>query len=197
MIDKKKFFDEVRETLFSGKLTAKQVEGLELIIDGWLSDGRPDHILHLAYILATTYWETARTMQPVSEYGNNTYFFNMYDKMGKRPHIAKQLGNTETGDGVAFRGRGYCQITGRRNYSFFTKVLGIDLVNHPDNAKEPATALKIMLYGMYNGSFTGKKLSDYIDNKKKDYKNARRIINGIDKADQIASIAVKFESALS
>ena len=34
----------------------------------------------------------------------------------------------------------------------------------------------IMKYGFVNGTFTGKKLTDYIDGDKLDYFNARRII---------------------
>ena len=195
-VDKKKFFDSVRETIFNGKLSAKQVEGLELIIDSYLSDGRADNVFHLAYILATAYHETAHTMQPVKEYGNNTYFFNMYDKLGKRPKVAAALGNTETGDGVKFAGRGYVQLTGRRNYSLFGKRLGIDLINNPDLACDARIAAKITLLGMHEGLFTGRKLSDYINPVKKDYRNSRRIINGVDVAEKIAGYAQKFEDAL-
>lgn len=49
---------------------------------------------------------------------------------------------------------------------------------------------------MKEGWFTGRKLSDYISGNKKDYVNARRIINGMDKAQKIANEAVIFERAL-
>ena len=197
MVDKKKFFDTVRESLFGGRLTAKQVQGMEFIIDSWFSDGRPDRIPHLAYILATVKRETADTFQPVSEYGNASYFTKMYDIKGDRPDKARELGNLTPGDGIKYRGRGYCQITGRNNYKMFSRRLGIDLVNNPDLAKKPDIAVKILLDGMYNGLFTGRRLSDYIHVNKKDYINARRIINGLDKAKLIAGYAEKFEEALS
>ena len=56
---------------------------------------------------------------------------------------AKNLGNTEKGDGFAFRGRGHTQLTGRSNYQQAGDALGIDLVNNPDMAAEPETAAKI------------------------------------------------------
>lgn len=52
-------------------------------------------------------------------------------------------GNTEPGDGWIFHGRGFVQLTGRYNYERYGKALGLDLVNHPDLAAEPANAAKI------------------------------------------------------
>jgi hypothetical protein len=57
-------------------------------------------------------------------------------------------------------------------------------------------AYKIMSLGMRQGSFTGVGLSKYINADKCDYVNARRIINGTDKAQTIAGYATKFESIL-
>ncbi|MGJ7493423.1 XVIPCD domain-containing protein [Variovorax sp. ZT4R33] len=55
----------------------------------------------------------------------------------------RNLGNTEPGDGWKFHGRGFVQLTGRYNYERYGKALGLDLVNHPDLASEPANAAKI------------------------------------------------------
>lgn len=51
---------------------------------------------------------------------------------GKAYEGRKDLGNTEAGDGVRFKGRGYIQCTGRVNYSNFSKFIGEDCVTNPD-----------------------------------------------------------------
>jgi len=53
------------------------------------------------------------------------------------------LGNTETGDGFLFRGRGIFQLTGRGNYRDFGKLLNLDLVDRPEIAEEPEVSVLI------------------------------------------------------
>jgi predicted chitinase len=84
----------------------------------------------------------------------------MYDKDGKRPKVAKDLGNTQKGDGVRFHGRGYVQLTGRSNYGKAGKLVGSDLLKDPNFALDPAIAGKILFAGMETGLFTSKKLGD-------------------------------------
>lgn len=107
------------------------------------------------------------------------------------------LGNTKAGDGALFHGRGYVQLTGRRNYTKAKDLTGVDLTSDPDRAKEPALAYQIAVQGMKDGWFTGKKLSQFIkDGQSPDYENARTIINGHDKAANIADIARRFNEVL-
>ncbi|WP_151982401.1 MULTISPECIES: glycoside hydrolase family 19 protein [Acinetobacter] len=175
-----------------GPLSKSQVDGINHIVTA-IDQDKSISYPQAAYMLATTWHETNRTMQPITEYGNVKYF-DKYD-VGK---LAVRLGNTDLadGDGFKYRGRGFVQITGLDNYQRFSTLLNIDLINNPDLALDPNIAAKIMIIGMKNGMFTGKKLSDYIYQSKKDYISARRIINGTDKALLIAGYADTFEKAL-
>lgn len=51
------------------------------------------------------------------------------------------LGNTQTGDGSKFRGRGLIQITGRANYSKMADLMGLPLLETPELLSEPANAV--------------------------------------------------------
>jgi hypothetical protein len=148
-----------------------------------------------AYMLATVQHECANTWKPIVERGTPEYC-RKYDPGTK---LGTALGNTQPGDGYRFRGRGYVQITGRTNYARLGRMIGRgdDLVRTPELATDHDIAYRIMSVGMRAGAFTGKKLSDYISAGKCDYKNARRIINGVDRADLIAGYAAKFERILN
>lgn len=189
------FYAGVRASLFDGSLSQSQVEGMEAVLDeaGKMSFIDPRF---LAYMLATAFHETGRTMQPIHERGGADYFFRMYDPKGQRPAVAARLGNTQSGDGVKYAGRGLVQLTGRRNYTLFAQLTGADLINKPDLAMQDDVAVRIMFEGMERGLFTGKKLADYFTSKSSDWVNARRIINGTDRADDIADYAKHFYNAL-
>jgi predicted chitinase len=151
-------------------------------------------------MLATAKHETAHTYNPISEYGGTSSFQGMYDpvlgKNERRKNLAKANGNTTEGDGVKYRGRGFVQLTWKDNYQKMKDKFNVDLVNSPEKALEHELAIKIMIYGSEQGSFTSKKLSDYINDSKTDYSNARRIINGTDKASTIEGYAKKIEKCL-
>jgi len=74
--------------------------------------------------------------------------------------------------------------------------MGETLYLYPDKVMEPDIAYKVMSYGMRNGVFTTRKLSNYINGGQCDYVNARRIINGTDKAQLIADYAITIEQLL-
>lgn len=193
-----RFYDALRAgKLLGPTLTPSEVTGVAAIITAMA--GAP--LAWTAYALATAYHETAHSMQPVNELGGDAYFFRRYDPKGNRPDISAQLGNTQPGDGAKFHGRGYVQLTGRANYAKAAAKLGVDLVNNPDLALTDDGAARIMRRGMQEGWFTGKKFADYLpgagQTTTENYRQARRIINGLDRADDIAAYAVQFQSALA
>jgi hypothetical protein len=69
------------------------------------------------------------------------YFTKMY---GAKTTAGKNLGNKTDADAVKYYGRGFIHLTGRYNYERLAKLTGIDIVNNPDLAAEPANARKIM-----------------------------------------------------
>lgn len=164
------FYAAVRASLFGGRLTASQVAGMEAILDA-----APTLLgtTSLGYALATTFHETARTMQPIEEYGR-----------GK----GKSYGPT------GFWGRGFVQLTWEANYAKATtrlRQLGYlradeDLVKTPKLAMRLDLAAPILFVGMAEGWFTGKKLADYFGGGRYEPVGARRIINGTDKDELIA-----------
>lgn len=174
----KAFFDAIR-SMFGGKLTQDQVDGMTLI----LREAKSLPVTHQAYLLATTFHETNRTMAPIYEDGRRSYF-NKYERGTK---LGAVLGNTEAGDGYKYRGRGFVQLTGRVNYR------RAGLVDKPDEALKPAVAAAVLVIGCTEGWFTGRTLADYLPG---DYVNARQVVNGTDKAQTIAGYARQFESAL-
>lgn len=169
-MNREKFFDEVRAAIFGGSLKQKQVEGLNTLLDYFDQRLSGWDKRWLAYVLATAYHETAFTIQPIKEYGSDKYL------KSKRywPYI----------------GRGYVQLTWDYNYEKY------GIKDNPDKALEPAFAAYVIFDGMAKGIFTGKKLSDYFNATVDNPKEARRIVNGIDKADTIAGYHKKFLSAI-
>ncbi len=183
--DRKSFFDAYREFFKPVSLSQSQVDGLEALLEFIEGDADLTDLRHIAYLLATIKHECADTWKPIKEFAS-----------GKAYEGRKDLGNVVPGDGPRFKGRGYVQITGRANYRKFTNKLGADLIGNPELALDPTISYKIASLGMREGSFTGKDLTDFIHGAHCDYRNARRIINGLDKADKIKSHAEKFEAIL-
>jgi len=109
----------------------------------------------------------------------------------------EDLENTEPGDGPRFKGRGFIQITGRRNYRIWSNKLGINLIDNPEKAALPDIAAIILVRGMRDGSFTNVGLSDFIVGDRRDFFNARRIVNALDRADDIAQIAESYFKAIT
>lgn len=84
---------------------------------------------------------------------------------------AVQLGNIQKGDGFLFRGRGFCQLTGRDNYKHTGDALGIDLISNPDLAASPDIACKVAAH-----FWTTRNLNKFAD--EKDMVGSTLLING-------------------
>jgi hypothetical protein len=178
-----KFFAALRP-LF-GKMTAAQVEGIEAKLAAFAAAASP--IAHIAYGLATSFWETGQKMQPVQEIGRGRGY--PYGKPGKH------------GGQIAY-GRGDVQLTWDYNYERADGELGLKgaLTSNYDRALETEISAQIMVLGMTEGWFTGRKFSSYLPVKGlatlPQFTSARRIINGIDRAEKVAGFAMSFQAAL-
>lgn len=189
MINRKFFFDQVRNSLFNGRLKQTQVDGLTAILNEWEKKYSKKDDRWLAYMLATTHHETDTRIQPVAEYGKGKG-----KKYGKR---LKMNGRAYSNTVNIFYGRGFVQLTWYENYEKAGKKLKQDFIRYPEKVMELANATRILFFGMTEGWFTGKKLSDYFNAGKEDWYNARRIINGTDKAHTIELHALKYYAAIS
>jgi hypothetical protein len=174
MIDRGKLFDTVRANLF-GTITQSQVDGINAIVTEWEAVNNPDN-RQLAYVLATVYHETAATMQPVKEHGGEAYL------KSKKYY--------------PYYGRDLVQTTWDYNYQKVKDFSGIDVVANPDLIGQMPLAAKVAIHFMSRGYYTGKKLSHFFNDTTEDWYHARRIINGLDKADLIASYGKKFYESL-
>lgn len=133
----------------------------------------------IAYILATAKHETAN--------------FRTLQEFGGRQQAVKY----GYSGGENYFGRGYVQLTHDWNYRKFSQILDKDLVTNPDLVLDPEMAVFILVYGMKNGSFTGRKLEDFAykvvnDAREINFFEARRIVNGIDQSKLIADYANQY-----
>lgn len=81
------------------------------------------------------------------------------------------LGNTQSGDGVRYKGRGFIQLTGRANYREYGQKLGIDLEGNPDLALEPRTSARILVEYFKQRGIPGMASNG-------DWEGVRRAVNG-------------------
>lgn len=193
-INRKIFFAGIRSGPFPGKLKPTTVRGVTAILDEWEHRHLTD-LRNLAYMLATTLGECGENMLPVREgFRTTDAEARAYVRRKKYPYAVEI-------NGQVYYGRGLVQVTWLRNYKALTDLACsqghvVDFVANPDLLLDPGWAAWAMFDGMERGLFTKKKLSDYINDKKTDFVNARRIINGLDRAAEIASYAKQFYADL-
>ncbi|MGL5936170.1 MAG: hypothetical protein ACRCZI_11190 [Cetobacterium sp.] len=175
------------------RLTPERQRGLDFLLGAIERDPLITVIRHAAYLLATIRHETWHKFAPIRE---------VRAKAGTDAH-ALQERYWHTG----FYGRGYVQITWRRNYAAAGALLKGRVVagrtigdgsflNDPALALNPEAAYAIASSGMATGMFTGRRFADYINDGRTDYTRARRIINGLDHAEEVAAMAQQFELLL-
>ena len=191
MIDRDKFFDAVRADPFQGNLTQSQVNGMNYLLDTWekyfARDNPLDGTMWLAYALATTFHETDRTMQPIEE----------YDKSQPYAQPKGEFGN-------CYYGRGHVMLTHPENYQACEAMLAEKyglahpLYEYPHRMLEDEPSALVLFDGSINGIFTGVGLPQYFSTERgvEDPYNARRVINGVDKAEMIAGYYWSFKKAL-
>jgi len=188
MPDHALFFAGIRDTLFH-PLSQSQVDGINAILGAWEATAPRSDARFVAYSLATAYHETAKTMQPIEERGHGRH--RAYGAPSGPWH-------------QVYDGRGDVQLTWERNYRLATAKLRALEVLKPDEdmVRSPALALRldvaaaVMIHGMLEGWFTGRRLEQFFAGSRSDPIDARTIINGHDKARLVAGYYMHFLHAL-
>jgi predicted chitinase len=143
-------------------LTREKAATLVAPINKAMMEGEINTPLRQAAFIAQIAHETGE-FRWFCELGNDAYF--------KRYDSRKDLGNTEAGDGLRYRGRGFIQISGRATYASAAQDLKIDLVNNPQEAESPEIGARIAAW-----FWKSHDLNSYAD--KDDFNNITRRING-------------------
>lgn len=183
-MDRERFYKALRPSL--GPFSEANVAGFELVLNE--GEKRNTSLHQLAYVLATAWWESGKTMAPVEE---AFYLGAKADAYRKRLRY------------FPYHGRGLVQLTWKENYRKASDLVGVDLVAQPNKAMDPQVSVLVLFDGMERGWFTGKRLEDYVDDideaddeDLREFANARRIVNGTDRQVEIGKLALQFESAL-
>ena len=187
-IDTQKFLGQYDRQFVQLGGTART--GLIQLLDFINADGDVLDVGWAAYMLATVKHECAERWLPIKEFG-----LGAGKAYGAAITVTDSSGKKHTN---VYFGRGYVQLTWKDNYKSMGHALGKgdDLMIDPDLALDPDTAYQIMTLGMRGGSFTTKKLSDFINQHQCNYASARQIINGFDQHTKIAGFANDIEMLL-
>lgn len=172
MFNRDIFFAQIKTSLFGGRFTQQQVDGLNYKMDQWEAHHAEKDLRWFSYAMATGYHETSKKMWPIEEYGRGAGM-----AYGKPDPETKQT----------YFGRGDVQLTWRDNYARATKELGLnggnDLEWHADRALDPKISADVMYTGMIEGWFRSdakgrQTFQRYFGEAVDDSFNAREIING-------------------
>lgn len=198
-VDRKAFFTRYRSlTSFSPKLDQAQVAGYDAIFDYWENSTLND-LRWLAYVLATAYHETGATIEPVREGFCKTddCSIRAVTDLFNRGIIGRNYALSHP-NGNSYFGRGLVQLTHGFNYENMGKALGLGMLlyDYPSLVLNLDISVKILVKGMVDGAFTGARLSDFLNSSTTNWVDARTIINGHDRANDIAGYAKDFFNCL-
>jgi predicted chitinase len=179
-------------------LKQAQVDNLNFILNKLDTSEYLTRLSEYAYVLATLKLETADTFAPVEE----AYWIKPESR--RIAVLKKMYAGRRTiihPSGKLYTGRGYVQLTHIDNYIKMNKFVqekfpDYDLVENPNLACDPEAAWIILETGMGKGLFSGRKLSNYFTDSKHDFYNARKIINGLDRAGLVQAYAEKYWETL-
>jgi predicted chitinase len=171
------WINSYKESFNKPSLESYEIEAIERLTKAFDKYGDGD-VNKLAYIFATTKLETQMGRYD-TELGSNCVNYEGNSI----------LGNSQSGDGCRYKGRGLPQLTGRRNYTLASQHFKTDYIGNPQLLASKKHSAKVAVWGMMDGVYTTKKLADYINSSKVDFVNARRVVNGLDKAQTIAGYA--------
>ena len=193
-INRKKFFEQYPFR----PLKQSQVDNLNFILNKLDASASINRLTEYAYVFATLKLETADTFAPVEK----AYWIR---PESRRIAVLKKMYAGRKSiihpSGKLYTGRGYVQLTYIDNYIKMNRYVQekfpeYDLVGNPGLACEPEAAWIILETGMSKGLFTGRKLSNYFTDNKHDFYNARKIINGLDRAGLVQAYAEKYWEVL-
>jgi len=210
LINHEVFTSTVNEKLFNGRMNDSQRSGIMRLIHAWHQYGNGLDTA-MCYVLATSYWETGRRMQPVLE-----TFATTRAQGAARLQRAFDRGQLrwvktpywDLRNGHHWIGGGDVQLTHEYNYRgpLRTAVLDKfdkDIYTDPNLVLDPEISAYILIEGMMIGDtaksdFTSHELEKYINESKTDYHNARKTVNPGDRSSyaEIAAIAGDFHEAL-
>ena len=198
----------VTRALFGGQLSPSEFEGNQLILKECFDAGLS--IDQTAYVLATAYHETARTMRPVRETlaKSDESAMRILERAWKEGKL-KWVKTPYWRDG--WFGRGFVQLTHEYNYKGPLRDAvkarfgqGYDIWEDPSLLiRSPKVSAYVLVEGMIRGDtlesdFTSYPLEDFVNADKRDYLGARKSVNPGDRSSyhKIAGEAETFRQAL-
>lgn len=182
----------------NGEISQNSKEFADCFVQQATPTNADKYTLHLPYIIEEAKEQGASVNQTayiLATAAHETGHFRTLEEDSRGVGYQYGIPNSRTGE--VYYGRGYVQLTWYDNYKQFEDKLDLPLTTEPDIiVTDYGVAANILVYGMMNGSFTGASLPNYVNDTATDYWNARKVVNGTDKAEGIKQIAEQYQTAL-